>query len=227
MAYPSDHAYPASLPVWLIEGHQLRAGERVAVTQFDQGEDRHREIRTFTPFLVRVSTVLETQADFDLFDEFYEANLKSGELRFDTKIAGLDGSRTQWWVAQFMGPYRVEIPKQGISIVSAELFVSDGPYDVTLDSDGEPVPRDPPSLYGRALADSEGTATFAAGTLMGWTAADSEGWAIQSNSLIGISEADSEGQGELALADFLLLEGDQSGYVLLEGDQSGKIYLEP
>jgi hypothetical protein len=214
MAFPSDHAYPGALPVWLIEGHQLRAGERIAVTQFDQGEDRHREIRTFTPFLVRVSTVLETQADFDLFDEFYEANLKSGELRFDTKIAGLDGSRTQWWVAQFVGPYRVEIPKQGISVVSAELFVSDGPYDVTLDSSGEPVPRDPPSVFGRSIGDSEATATFAAGTMYGWSEGDSELWAIQSNGMYGRSIGESELTGVIAPTSFLLLP-DGVSYLLL------------
>jgi hypothetical protein len=225
MAYPSDHAYPASLPVWLIEGHQLRAGERIAVTQFDQGEDRHREIRTFTPFLVRVSTVLETQADFDLFDDFYEANLKSGELRFDTKIAGLDGSRTQWWVAQFVGPYRVEIPKQGISVVSAELFLSDGPYDVTLDSSGEPVPRDPPSLFGRSIGESEASATFAAGTMYGWSEGDSELWAIQSNGMYGRSEGESELTGTLQGSDLLLLEGG-ADFLLLEGG-TDRIYLEP
>jgi hypothetical protein len=225
MAYPSDHAYPASLPVWLIEGHQLRAGERIAVTQFDQGEDRHREIRTFTPYLVRVSTVLETQAQFDILDEWYESDIQAGALRFDTKIAGLDGSRTQWWVAQFVGPYRVEIPKQGISVVSAELIVLDGPYDVTLDSSGDPVPRDPPSMFGRSIGDSEASATFAAATLRGWTDGDSELWAIQTNSLQGIADGDSELTATLQGVDFLLLEGGVD-FVLLEGG-TDQIYLEP
>jgi hypothetical protein len=158
-------------------------------------------------------------------DEWYESDIQAGALRFDTKIAGLDGSRTQWWVAQFVGPYRVEIPKQGISVVSAELIVLDGPYDVTLDSSGDPVPRDPPSMFGRSIGDSEASATFAAATLRGWTDGDSELWAIQTNSLQGIADGDSELTATLQGVDFLLLEGGVD-FVLLEGG-TDQIYLEP
>lgn len=214
MAFPSDHAYPASLPDWLIEGHQLTAGERIAVTQFDQGEDRHREIRTFTPMLARVSTVLETQAQFDLFDEWYEGDIKSGSLRFDTKVAGLNGALVQWWVGQFVGPYRVEIPKIGVSIVTAELILLDGPYDAGFDPDTAGDTRIAPSLSARSIGDSLGTARFASAGLRGWSEGESELWAIQNNSLQGWSEGESELTGTLASVSFLLLP-DGVSYLLL------------
>jgi hypothetical protein len=220
MAFPSDHAYPAELPCWLLEGHELTAGERIAVTPYDQGEDRHREIRTFTPYLATVSTFL-TQAQFDRFDEWFEADIKAGAERFDTKVMSLEGLPGQWWQAQFLGPYRYEAQHLDRFIVSADLILLDGPYN----SEGSPGGRTAPSLSGRSIGDSEARATFAAGTMYGWSDGDSEGRAYQTNGMYGRSEGESELTGTLQGADFLLLEGGVD-FVLLEGG-TDQIYLEP
>jgi hypothetical protein len=211
MAFPSDHAYPAELPCWLLAGHELTAGERIAVTAYDQGEDRHREIRTFTPYLATVSTFL-TQAQFDRFDEWYEADLKAGAERFDTKVMSLEGFQGQWWQAQFLGPYRYEAQHLDRFIVSADLILLDGPYDVE-DEYGDAV-RIAPSMSGRSIGDSDATATFAAGTMFGWSEGDSEGRAHQTNGMYGRSEGESEAEAEMAPTSFLLLP-DGISYLLL------------
>jgi hypothetical protein len=211
MAFPSDHAYPAELPCWLLEGHELTAGERIAVTAYDQGEDRHREIRTFTPYLATVSTFL-TQTQFDRFDEWYESDIQAGSLRFDTKVMSLEGFPGQWWQAQFLGSYRYEAQHLDRFIVSADLILLDGPYDVE-DEYGDPV-RIAPSLFGRAIGESDATGALLAGTMFGWSVGDSEGWAIQSNGMYGRSEGESELTGEMAPTSFLLLP-DGVSYLLL------------
>jgi hypothetical protein len=220
MAFPSDHAYPAELPCWLLAGHELTAGERIAITAYDQGEDRHREIRTFTPYLATVSTFL-TQAQFDRFDEWYESDIQAGSLRFDTKVMSLEGFPGQWWQAQFLGPYRYEGQHLDRFIVSADLILLDGPYN----TEGSPGGRTAPSMYGRSIGDSDATAAFMAGTMYGWSEGDSEGWAIQTNGMYGRSEGESEATASLQGSDLLLLEGGVD-FLLLEGG-TDRIYLEP
>jgi hypothetical protein len=226
MAFPSDHAYPADLPVWLLEGHQLRSGERIAVAQFDQGEDRHREIRTFTPMLARVSTVLETQADFDRFYEWFEDDIQSGSLRFDTKVAGLNGALVQWWVAQFIGPYRVEIPKIGISIVTAELALLDGPYDAGFDPDTEGDTRVAPGISARSFDEDDITASFDSPGLNAWSEAEDDIEATMSDGLSAWSEAEDDIEAEYVEETSLLLLDGAIGYLLIEGG-TDRILLEP
>jgi hypothetical protein len=209
MAFPSDHAYPAELPCWLLAGHELTAGERIATTAYDQGEDRHREIRTFTPYLATVSTFL-TQEQFDRFDEWFEADIKAGSERFDTKVMSLEGFAGQWWQAQFLGPYRYEAQHLDRFIVSADLILLDGPYN----TEGSPGGRTAPSMAARSIGDSDATATLLAGSMFGWTDGDSELWAIQTNSLQGIADGDSELTGFAQPTSFLLLP-DGVSYLLL------------
>lgn len=222
MAFPSDHVFPG--PCWLLAGHELTAGERIAVTPFDQGEDRQREIRTFTPYLASVSAFM-TQEEFDLFDEWYEVNIRGGVDLFDTKVMSLVGAGEQWWQARFVGPYRYEGQYRDRFIVTAELILLDGPYDAGYDPGTTGDTRVPPSLMGRSIGDSDATATFAAGTMFGWSEGDSELWAIQSNGMYGRSEGNSEATATFQPVDLLLLEGG-ADFLLLEGG-TDRIYLEP
>lgn len=220
--FPSDNTYPAVLPNWLLDGHELTAGERVAPTQYEQGEDRQREIRTFTPYLVSVSTFLE-QEEFDRFSEWYENDIQGGTLLFDTQVASFDGIGKQWWQARFLGSYRAEPQHLDRFIVSAELILLDGPYDVE-DEYGDAV-RVVPGIAGRSIGDSEATASFSSPGMRGWSEGDSELWAISSNSLNGWSEGESDGEAEFSPQSLLLLEGGVD-FLLLEGG-TDRIYLEP
>jgi hypothetical protein len=185
MAFPSQHVYPAGLPSWLRAGHALAAEERVAVTPYEQGEDRQREINSFSSFLVSVSTVLR-QAQFDRFLDWYEINLRAGVELFDTEVGGLNGKLTQWWQAQFVGPYRLEGLGVGVYRVTAELFLLDGPYDADNlpegSSPGDP-PRVAPSVNSRGLVQTDGRATFDAAVLQARGLVETDGWFIFDTSI--------------------------------------------
>lgn len=227
MAFPNDHAYPQDLPLWRLDGHQLTAGDRIQATPYEQGEDRHREIRTFTPWLASVSTVLETQAQLDRLEEWYETDIQGGSLPFDTQVAGLNGLLTQWWAARFVGPYRFEAYGIGIYTVTAELILLDGPYDAdNLPPGYDPgdPPRIAPSLHGRSYRDSEATARMSSVGMSGRTDRDSELWAISTNTMYGRSERDTTLTAVVA-SDLLLLDGS-IGYLLLEGG-TDRMILEP
>lgn len=195
MAFPSDHAFPNDLPVWRQSGYVTRAGERVEATAFEQGEDREREIRTFTPMMVSASLLL-TQAQFNRFEAWVDDDLQAGSQRFDGRFASVSGRGLQWWQAMFVGPHRWTAMGRGFFVVTAEMILLDGPYDEENlppgSSPGDP-PRVAPSLSGRAYRDSAATANASqTGGLSGRTARDSEGWAITTNTLRGWSDRDSE-----------------------------------
>lgn len=230
MAFPNDNAYPQDLPIWRLDGHQLTAGDRIQATPYEQGEDRHREIRTFTPWLASVSTVLETQAQLDRLEEWYEADIQGGTLPFDTQVAGLNGLLLQWWAARFLGPYRFEAYGIGIYTVTAELILLEGPYDAENlppgSSPGDP-PRVAPSLSARLIGDGSITARLSAGSLTAWMDGEGDLHFISSNSMSArlVGDGEIEAEQEEEITDLLLLDG-AIGYLLLEGG-TDRIILEP
>lgn len=142
MPFPNDRRYPLALPLFLLNDHALTAGERVEDVEFEQGEDRRRELRTFTPWLASVSTRL-TQAQYDVLHAWHEGEIEGGTQPFDAQVHSLVGGPPQWWEALMVGPFR----RRALGaryIVSFELFLRDGPYDE----------RDTPSLRARVVNDS-------------------------------------------------------------------------
>lgn len=225
MAYPSDHLYPPELPRWLLADHQLVAGERVQATAFEQGEDRQRELYTFTPWMVSVTTTLK-QAQFDRFAEWWDDDLQAGTQAFDTQLAALNGRFSQWWQARFMGPYRASAIHGGLHIVSAELILLDGPYD----EDNLPAgydPGDPPriarSVMARGYVETQGRVTVAAGTVRAWGITDTEGRVVVNRTVRARGLVETDGQVIVDVS-YLLLE-DGSSFLLFE--DSGRIILEP
>jgi hypothetical protein len=228
MAFPNDHAYPLELPLWKVDGHRLRAGERIQATQYEQGEDRHREIRTFTPMLASVSTVLR-QAEWDRLIEWHEADIQGGVLPFDTQVAGLNGTPHQWWAAMFVGPIRTEAYGLGIYTVTAELVLLEGPYDdenLPPGADPSDPPRLAPSLSARLIGEGSITARFDAGTMRAWLDGEGDIELTSTNSMSARLDGEGEVEAELTLqTNFLLLE-DGVSYLLLEGG-TDRIFLEP
>lgn len=220
MAFPSDHAYPRDLPAWRLRGHELQAGERVDITQFDQGEDRHREIRTFTPWLAAVSTLLR-QSQFDRLCEWHEVDLQAGTQRFDTRVANLQGRYTQWWQAQFVGPFRAVARARdqryaGVGHlweVSAELILLDGPYAADTGSPGGDV-RVPPGIFARSISEDATTVGFFTPGLNAWSEADDDIEAEQSMGLDAWVEEEDEITATFQPVSFLLLP-DGVSYLLL------------
>jgi hypothetical protein len=139
MTFPSDHAWPG--PALRVRGHVLSdVGVGAEPVAFERGEDRQRTRYSVNARLAAVSTLL-TQAQYDRFTDFYEAELWAGARRFDVRIAK-EGQRLGlvWWVAQFVGPPRERPLSRGRWEVSAELLLLDGPY----------ATRTAPSLRGEA-----------------------------------------------------------------------------
>jgi hypothetical protein len=217
MAFPSNHVYPPDLRAWRLEGHRLAAGERVEITQYEQGEDRQREIRSTTFWPAAVSTVLVGE-EFDRFSRWFEVDLQGGTQLFDTQVASMAGNYAQWWQAMFVGPYRVESLNSGVYVITAELILLDGPYDENNLPAGS-SPGDPPrvarGIYARGDFDSDGWAQFGVGGIFGRGDFDSDGWAIFDNGIYARSDHESEGWAIFG-SFFLLLESDPS-VLSLEG----------
>jgi hypothetical protein len=139
MTFPSLYRWPGELPALRLAGHAFSDVGVADEAEFEQGEARARQIYTFNPQLVAVSTRL-TQTQFDRFVGWFEDELVAGAERFDVFVAeqggGSDGA---WWEAQFVGPPRMEA-KSARWLVSAELLLLDGPY----------ASRTAPSLRGLA-----------------------------------------------------------------------------
>jgi hypothetical protein len=211
MPYPNAHAWPAELPMWTLADHTLRAGERVEATPFEQGEDRHREIRTFTPWLAQVSTKPLTQAQFNRLCEWFDDDLQAGALRFDVPMHSLEGAGPQWWEAQFVGPFRWEA-RSARYLVTAELILLDGPYPFFDPNTGAPV-RVTPTLSARFVVDSLVTARPDTAALLARFDGDSEIQVRSDPTLRARFEGDSEIRGLLKLG-FLLLP-DGASYLLL------------
>jgi hypothetical protein len=215
MPFPSPHRYPPACPALLLEQHELAAGERVEAAQYEQGEDRHREIRTFTPWLASVAARM-TQAEFDRFAQWFDDDLQAGAQRFDIQVHSLVGAGGQWWQAQFVGPYRFDARSGPRYLVNAELILLDGPYDTRPDV----------GLYGRAYGEGSATGRMDVPALLGWAVGEGNatlsapvaalhGWAV--------------GEGDAtAFAGFtgLLLLEDGTSFLLLEGG-TDRLYLEP
>lgn len=125
--FPSLHRYPGGLPHFLRAVHNF---EHIGVAEdiaFERGEDRSRQLYTFNPQLVSVSTLL-TQAEFTTFDAWYEDDLRAGAVRFDVQVMSQGGHTQPWWAAQFVGPYRWAARRVNLYDVTAELLLLDGPY---------------------------------------------------------------------------------------------------
>lgn len=130
--FPNPHAWPAALPAFLLAGHALAhvgVGEQV---DYEQGESRERRTDEWAPRIASVSARM-TQAQFDLFDGWFETDLQAGTRRFDARVAdpGSAPAYAAWWAAQFIGPYRVSAASARYT-VSAELLLLDGPYAVRV-----------------------------------------------------------------------------------------------
>jgi hypothetical protein len=214
--FPSPHRYPAECPALLLDEHQLGAGERVEPAAYEQGEDRHREIRTFTPWLASVAARM-TQAEFDRFSDWVDDELRAGTLPFDIQVHSLVGAGGQWWQARFVpssdqGPYRYEARSGPRYLVSASLILLDGPYDTRTEPGlrGWAVGRGDATWLGldtsvlRGWAVGEGSATLSA------PQADFHGWAV--------GEGDATGR----FPDWLQL--DDGSFLLLD-DGVGRIDL--
>lgn len=126
-AFPSNHRYPGGLPPFLRNGHNFAHVGVAEDIAFERGEDRSREMYTFNPQMVTVSTELN-QAEFDTFSAWYEDELKAGTCRFDVQVAEQGGIGLAWWAAQFVGTYRWNYLSGDYYEVSAELLLLDGPY---------------------------------------------------------------------------------------------------
>lgn len=226
MAFPNLHAFPSDLPLWLLDGHQLRAGERVVPVPFEQGEDRHREIRTVSPWLATVGTKWLTQAQFDRFAAWFADELEAGVRRFDCPVHSLAGAGVQWWEAQFLGPYRWEARRARLRI-TADLMLLDGPYAGGFGPGTPGDTRVAPSLSARGVLETGGRGTFTTPSMQARGVLETDGRAIVSTSLSGRGVLETDGEARIGeLVSLRLLDG-AIGYRLLEGDQSGRRRLDP
>jgi hypothetical protein len=174
----------------LIAGHAFADVGVAEEAQFEQGEDRARQVVTWAPQLVQVSTRL-TQAQYDRFVEWFEEDLSAGTLRFDAPVAAQGGvtgeiDAVAWWEAQFVGPPRAEA--QGPRwLVTAELVLLDGPYSS----------RTAPGLLASLTARGQARAELVVATaLRAWLTAEGQVTAaLTAASLRGLMTAQAEVTG--------------------------------
>jgi hypothetical protein len=216
MPFPSDHVYPPDLRAWRLEGHQFAAGERIEVTEYEQGEDRHREIRSATFWPAAVSTVLVGD-EFTRFNRWYENDLQGGSQLFDTQVASLAGDYAQWWQARFASPFTYQALNSGVYVINAELILLDGPYDENNLPEGS-TPGDPPrvspSVMGEVVSDSQATMTFGSSAVYGRAEGDSDAWLIVENPIYMRATGDSDVTMQVRAVSFFLLP-DGVSYLLL------------
>jgi hypothetical protein len=120
---------PTGLPTALADGHGFQPLENARPRQRDQGEMRMRPRWRTTPERCTVRWRF-TQAQFDLFDAWYEDTLRAGTLDFDVPVhrrgqTSGDSSGLTWYTALFEGDYACEVDKTQRYFVSATLQLLD------------------------------------------------------------------------------------------------------
>jgi hypothetical protein len=102
---PSIYLLPPSLPPGLRDGHGFEPLPNARVRDRDQGEARMRPRFRSVPDRCTI-TWRFTQAEFDVFDEWFENTIVVGTEDFDLQVA--DRATEQgisWWTARFIGEY--------------------------------------------------------------------------------------------------------------------------
>lgn len=158
MPFPSQIRYPGELPAFRLEGHEFAdLGVCAEPVPMERGEPRVRRLWSVNVQQVTLNTVL-TQAQFDRFYDWWEAEALAGGERFDVSVAAQGGAQpSEWWVAQIAGVYTVRMQPGHRFAVSFSVLLVDGPY----------TSRPTPSMMGVALSSSAALARPAQNTLRG------------------------------------------------------------
>lgn len=133
----SNLELPRAIPVPRRRPHAFSPLDASETKPRDQGEQRRMPLYATVPQLLEAEWFL-TQAQFDLFADFYEDDLAAGAERFDLRVAqqgtsGLQhGARLTYWTAQFIEPYRVVTRGRSHYVVSATLLLLGSPFDIRV-----------------------------------------------------------------------------------------------
>jgi hypothetical protein len=128
----SLYTIPPSLPPGFREGHSFEPLANARVRQRDQGEARMRPRYRSVPDQCTI-TWRFTQAEFDVFDEWFENTIRVGSFDFDLQVADRATQLgTTWFTARFVSDYERSDASGLRYRVSAQLLLVDelGPVRV-------------------------------------------------------------------------------------------------
>jgi hypothetical protein len=121
----SLYTIPPSLPPGLREGHGFEPLPNARVRQRDQGEARMRPRYRSVPDQCTI-TWRFTQAEFDVFDEWFENTIIVGSTDFDLQVADRATALGKtWFTARFLGDYERSDASGLRYRVSANLLLVD------------------------------------------------------------------------------------------------------
>lgn len=120
--------YPTSLPMFLADGFSREISPRTERDEMEVGHDRVYRMFTTTPQIASCKTLL-TQAQFDVFYDFFESTLSVGQEDFSVRMRGptyVGG--LEWWTARFVEPYTATPRDRSMFSVSFRLLLNGGPF---------------------------------------------------------------------------------------------------
>lgn len=123
----AEFRYPVELPAWLLDGHQYEATPLTEDAEFEQGEERVRQIYTWAPQVANVSALF-TQAHYDRWFTFFETELFAGTRQFDAPFESQTSRSTEWWTVQILEVPREQVVSADLTRVTARLLMLDGPF---------------------------------------------------------------------------------------------------
>lgn len=99
--------FPVSLPPPQRDQYSHTYEDNVSNIDFDLGAARQRLLTTVEPRLESVNYIF-TQAEYEVFCEWWYANIKSGQEAFDIRLADNQGA-AEWYTAHAAEPFQAAI----------------------------------------------------------------------------------------------------------------------
>jgi len=121
-------ALPGNFPAWLAAGHEDQPQTVYARVPMSTGEARLRRVYTTAPRVRSVSLLL-TPSQAAQFHEWFERDLRAGEVAFAAKVRSPSLGEV-WWEARFAEAYRADpLPTRNGVVwqISAELLLTGEP----------------------------------------------------------------------------------------------------
>jgi hypothetical protein len=128
--YPTV-SIPAALPIPMRDGYGETYEETRRKVQMSTGPIRIRNRNRVAPRLIDATWTL-SQAEYKIFDQWWQLVLKGGVYQFQIQLAD-EEDELAWHLVRVVGPFEVDFQSGNLWIVKMRLRTLNEPYYVPLD----------------------------------------------------------------------------------------------